>query len=241
MTEHFCEYRQSLVRGLQEELESAGSISIEDLASQIREIGFSCTMCGSCCKRSAGDNRVFLTSSDLESLHRCQKCPEDAAVPMVPDEMDTHSLSSILDDLHEFSIDPEGRLHTFGWMLKRKECGDCFFISEDGSNRCNIYSDRSMLCRTYPFYIDGGGLQICECEGLGEEISFEDSIALAKDVLERYVTEIKDAILLYENFEEIETSSDPVDALRKNLEDGNVVFVVHDCTGMSIFSRKLYM
>lgn len=240
MTEHFSKYRQSLIRDLQEELEAAGSISIEDIASQIRDIGFSCRMCGSCCKRSGGDNRVFLTSSDMGSLRSCQKCPEDAAVPMIPDEMDMHSLSSILDNLHEFSIDSEGRLHTFGWMLKRKGCGDCFFISEDGNNRCGIYTDRSMLCRTYPFYIDDGELQTSECEGLGEEISFEDSIALAKDVVERYVTEIKDAILLYENFEEIDTSSDTLDALRKNLENGYAVFVVHDCTGMSIFSRKLY-
>ena len=240
MTDHFSEYRQSLIRDLQEELEAAGSISIEDIASQIREVGFSCRMCGSCCKRSGGDNRVFLTSTDLELLKSCPSCPEDAAVPMVPDEMDMHSSASILEHLHEFDIDPEGRLHTFGWMLKRKDCGDCFFIREDGSNRCGIYANRSMICRTYPFYIENGKLETSECEGLGDEISIEDSLVLAKELVDRYVTEIKDTILIYENFEETGSSPDSVDALRKGLTDGVLAFVVHDCTGMSIFSLKLY-
>ncbi|WP_440952987.1 YkgJ family cysteine cluster protein [Methanococcoides sp. FTZ1] len=241
MTEHFSEYRQSLIRALQEELEAAGSIPVEDIASQIRDIGFSCSMCGSCCKRSGGDNRVFLTSADLELLESCPACPEDAAVPMVPDGMDMSSASSVLEHLFEFDIDIKGRLHTFGWMLKRKDCGDCFFISEDGSNRCSIYGNRSMLCRTYPFYIEGGKLQTSECEGLGNGISYEDSLVLAGYLVERYITEIKDTILLYENFEEIQSSAESVEVFNKNLSDGVLAFVVHDCTGMSIFSRKLFM
>ncbi|SET10910.1 hypothetical protein SAMN04488587_2369 [Methanococcoides vulcani] len=248
----FSNYRQSLIKGLQEELEAAGSILIEDIASQIREIGFSCRMCGSCCKRSGGDNRVFLTSADKEMLKSCSICPEDAAIPMLPDGMDMYSSSSVLEHLQEFEIDSNGRLNTFGWMLKRKECGDCFFIGEDegdygdeaggggGQNRCNIYTDRSMLCRTYPFYIDDGELNASECGGLGDEISYEDSILLARDLVDRYVTEIKDTILLYEKFEEIQTSPDPFDIFNKNLAVGDLVFVIHDNNGSSVFSLKLY-
>ncbi|WP_445474349.1 YkgJ family cysteine cluster protein [Methanococcoides methylutens] len=252
----FSNYRQSLIKGLQEELEAAGSLLIEDITSQIREIGFSCHMCGSCCKRSGGDNRVFLTSADLGRLKDCPTCPEDAAIPMLPDGMDLYSSSSVRENLHEFEIDSKGRLNTFGWMLKRKGCGDCFFIGcderDDGEgcagegnmdgrqDRCRIYANRSMLCRTYPFYIEDGELQVSECDGLGDEISFEDSIALARDLVERYVTEIKDTILLYENFEEIQTSPGSLDTLRNGFADGDLTFVVHDCTGMSIFSLKLY-
>ncbi|NYT19330.1 MAG: YkgJ family cysteine cluster protein [Methanosarcinales archaeon] len=236
----FSNYRQSLIKGLQEELGAAGSLLIEDIAYQIREIGFSCHMCGSCCKRSGGDNRVFLTSADLDLLKDCPACPEDAAIPMLPDGMDMYSSSSVREHLHEFEIDSKGRLNTFGWMLKRKGCGDCFFIGEDDQNRCSIYSNRSMLCRTYPFYIEGGELQVSECDGLGDEISFEDSIALARDLVERYVMEIKDTLVLYENFEEIQTSPGSLDTLRNGLADGDLIFVVHDCTGMSIFSLKLY-
>lgn len=240
MTEHFSQFRQSLIKGLQEELEAAGSVLIEDIALQIREIGFSCRMCGSCCRRSGGDNRVFLTSADLELLKGCQMCPEGSAVPMVPDGMDIHSSASVLENLPEFEIDSRGRLHTFGWMLKRKACGDCFFVGEDDSNRCSIYSSRSMLCRTYPFYIDAGELQTSECEGLGCKISTEGSLVLARDLVERYVTEIKDTIRLYENFEEIGSSPVATDLFKKNIERGDLVFVVHDCTGMSVFSVNLY-
>lgn len=235
----FSEYRQSLVKSLQEELEAAGSILIGDIASQIRGIGFSCRMCGCCCKRSGGDNRVFITSADMQMLKECLECPEDAAIPMLPDDMDMYSSSSVLEHLHEFDIDSKGRLNTFGWMLKRKNNGDCFFIGEDGHNRCGIYANRSMLCRTYPFYIEDGELNISECEGLGGVISDEDSIVLARDLVDRYVTEIKDTILLYENFEGIDTSPDSLDIFRKNLEGGDLVFVVHDCNGRSIFPLKL--
>ncbi|WP_135607224.1 YkgJ family cysteine cluster protein [Methanococcoides methylutens] len=254
----FSNYRQSLIKGLQEELEAAGSILIEDIASQIREIGFSCRMCGTCCKRSGGDNRVFLTSVDMEMLEGCSTCPKDAAIPMLPDGMDMYSSSSVREHLHEFELDSKGRLNTFGWMLKRKESGDCLFLGYDGEvrgeddlckddlcegdvhNRCSIYANRSMLCRTYPFYIDNGELNTSECEGLGEDISYEDSIILARDLIDRYVTEIKDTILLYENFEEIQTSSGSLDIFNNILSGGDLVFVVHDCTGMSIFSLKLY-
>jgi hypothetical protein len=111
---------------------------------------------------------------------------------------------------------------------------------EDGSNRCGIYASRSMICRTYPFYIGNGRLQTSECEGLGDDISLEDSLVLARELVDRYVAEIKDTILIYENFEETKSSPDSVFFLRKNLEDGIFAFVVHDCTGMSIFSVKLY-
>ncbi|WP_167880870.1 YkgJ family cysteine cluster protein [Methanococcoides sp. AM1] len=240
-----------MIKGLQEELEAAGSILIEDIALRIREIGFSCRMCGSCCKRSGGDNRVFLTSADKEMLKSCSVCPEDAAIPMLPDGMDMYSSSSVREHLHEFEIDSKGRLNTFGWMLKRKGCGDCFFVGDEAdheakaggvgeSNRCSIYANRSMLCRTYPFYIDNGELNTSECEGLGDDISHEDSVVLARDLIDRYITEINDTIHLYENFEGIQNSSDSLDIFNNNLANGDLVFVIHDSNGSSVFSLNLY-
>jgi len=124
-------------------------------------------------------------------------------------------------------------------MLKRKENGNCFFIGEDGQNKCGIYANRSMLCKTYPFYIEEGKLHASECEGLGDVISYEDALILARGLVDRYVTEIKDAILLYGNFEEIITSPDSLDTFNNNLTKKCLVFVVHHSNGSSVFSVKL--
>lgn len=234
----FSDYRQRLINELKEELEAAENISCEDLASQIHNIGFSCSMCGECCRRSCGDNRVFLTSSDMRSL---QFSSLDAAIfPMLPDIPDVPLADAVHEYARELEVDSQGRHHTFGWMLKRKANGNCSFISEDGTNRCGIYDRRPMLCGTYPFYIECGKLLTSECDGLGKPISDEDAVLLAKGLLDRYVTELKDTVLLYEKFEANDASSPNIPSSKSSSDVDEVLFVVHDHNGNSEFAIKLH-
>ncbi|MCM1985627.1 YkgJ family cysteine cluster protein [Methanococcoides seepicolus] len=233
----FSDYRQRLVNELKEELEAAENISCEDLASQIRSIGFTCSMCGKCCRRSCGDNRVFLTSSDIRSLQDCSL--DDAVFPMLPDMSDVSFADAVNEYSHELEVDSQGRYHTFGWMLKRKANGNCSFIGEDGSNRCGIYGSRPMLCGTYPFYVECGKLLTSECEGLGKPISDEDAVLLAKGLLDRYVTELKDTVLLYEKFEANDASSHTIAISKGSSDVDEVLFIVHDHNGNSEFAIKL--
>ncbi|NPE27961.1 YkgJ family cysteine cluster protein [Methanococcoides sp. SA1] len=233
----FSDYRQRLVNELKEELEAAGNILFEDLASQIRSIGFSCSMCGACCRRSCGDNRVFLTSSDIRSLQGSSL--EDAILPMLPDVLDISFADAVTEYANELEVDSQGRYHTFGWMLKRIRGGNCSFIGEDGSNRCGIYDHRPMLCRTYPFYIEGGNLLTSECEGMGKPITVEDSVLLAKGLLDRYITELNDTVLLYEKFEDKDAFSSNDNTPESFSDVGMITFVVHDHTGKSEFTIKL--
>ncbi|ABE52765.1 YkgJ family cysteine cluster protein [Methanococcoides burtonii] len=234
----FSDYRQRLVNELKEELEAAENISCEYLASQIRSIGFTCSMCGKCCRRSCGDNRVFLTSSDIRSLQECSL--DDAVFPMLPDIQDVPFEDALHEYAQELEVDSQGRYHTFGWMLKRKVNGNCSFIGEDGSNRCGIYDRRPMLCGTYPFYIKCGKLLTSECEGLGKPISDEDAVLLAEGLLGRYVTELKDTALLYEKFEANEGSSPNMNSSKSSFDVDEVLFVVHDHNGNSEFVIKLH-
>lgn len=232
----FSDHRQRLVNELKEELEAAVNISCDDLASQIRSIGFTCSMCGKCCMRSCGDNRVLLSSYDIRSLQ--DSSFDDAVIPMLPDLPDVPLEEAMHEYAHELEVDPHGRYHTFGWMLKRKANGNCYFIGEDGSNRCGIYGSRPMLCGTYPFYMEYGRLLTSECEGLGEPISEEEALLLAKGLLDRYVTELKDTVLLYEKFELNDPSSPTLAASGRSSDADEVVFVVHDNDGSSEFAIK---
>lgn len=234
----FSDYRQRLVNELEEELEAAENISCDDLASQIISIGFSCSMCGGCCRRSCGDNRVFLTSSDIRSLQ--DSSLDDAIFPMLPDVPDVSLEDAVHAYAHELEVDSQGRYHTFGWMLKRKANGNCSFIGEDGTNRCGIYGRRPMLCGTYPFYIQCGKLLTSECEGLGKPISYEDAVLLAKGLLARYVTELNDTVLLYEKFEANDASSSNISPSTSSNDADEVIFVVHDHNGDSEFAIKLH-
>lgn len=231
----FSEYRQHLIEELEKELKAAENISIDDLTSQLCEIGFSCLMCGKCCIRSYGDNRVFLNSSDIHSLK--DGFFGDSIIPMLPDGLDISSMDSIADYAHEFEVDTQGKYHTFGWMLKRNTDGNCSFLSDDGKKRCSIYSERPMLCSTYPFYIENGKLMSSECEGLGSAIPIDEATLFAKGLLDRHVIEIKDALHLYERFEDTDISPSTVDN-EKHLDAGEFIFVVHDHAGISEFVIK---
>jgi len=146
---------------------------IEALAARIRDIGFSCTRCGECCRAGPGDgNLVMVSPSEVCRIARFSgKSPKDIAEPYP-----------------ESVILPDHREVTFGRALRRV-CGDCLFYTRSS---CEVYPARPAICRTYPFMLEGNNLRVFPCKGIGLPISLQDSLALARDLVVRREEEDKE-------------------------------------------------
>ncbi len=254
-------YQLILIAALKKEIELARKLDPEKLAAEIEKTGFSCQLCGKCCKRAFGDNRVVLTPPEIEKIQKHTGLSKlEVAGPLVPEacqpeeteneeeDRDKESSSvqpeisepdeeAVLEspqlfELPEEDIDSEGNIHTYGWMLRRKKNGDCVFLEKD-TNRCRIYPVRPMLCSTYPFYIEGLKLYTCECEGLGDHISAEESRKLAETLLSRYISELEDTLAMYEKYEDFERGKEGLDIARDYLEKDMCIYIVHDSRGIT--------
>jgi len=254
-------YQLILIAALKKEIELARKLDPEKLAAEIEKTGFSCQNCGKCCRRAFGDNRVVLTPLEIEKIQKHTGLSKlEVAGPLLPEacqpeeteneeedrdkesysaqpeisEPDEEAIleSSQLFELPEEDIDSEGNIHAYGWMLRQKKNGDCVFLEKD-TNRCRIYPVRPMLCSTYPFYIEGLKLYTCECEGLGNHISAEESRKLAETLLSRYILELEDTLAMYEKYEDFERGKEGPDIARDNLEKDMCTYIVHDSRGIT--------
>ena len=173
------EYQLTLIDALKKEIEIARRLDPEKLAAEIKKTGFSCQNCGKCCKRAFGDNRVVLTPQEIEKIQKYTDLSKlEVAGPLIPDiscpeeagegeEDRVAENSSIMPEIDEKKtsepfrtpellkedIDPDGNIHAYGWMLRRKRNGDCVFLEKD-TNRCRIYPVRPVL-QHLSFYIEG--------------------------------------------------------------------------------------
>ena len=164
---------------LKKELDYALRIDEKKLADRIKAIGFKCKKCAQCCMSEFGDNTVMVSPSQIGKI--CMESGlkrDDFVVPMPSDDRDE-----------------DGNIHTFEWALKKN--GDCIFLKE---KLCEIYKFRPFICKTYPFYLLDENLEVCECIGLGGNISDRESLELAGLLKERYVIEIKESIAVLEKF-----------------------------------------
>lgn len=164
---------------LKKSLKEASGIDEKQLADEIKAIGFKCKKCAQCCKAEYGDNTVSVFPCEIKSI--CEKTGLDKEEIVIPTPSG--------------DTDSQGNIHTFEWVLRRE--GDCFFLK---NGLCQAYECRPRICKTYPFYLQDGRLMVSECSGLGEEISDEESKKIAALIKERYITEIKESILLLERF-----------------------------------------
>ncbi|AKB43410.1 hypothetical protein MSVAZ_1141 [Methanosarcina vacuolata Z-761] len=251
-------YQQLLIADLKKEIEMARKLDSEKLASEIQKIGFSCQHCGKCCRRAFGDNRVAVIPSEIERIREYTDLSKlEVAGPFVtedsiPDgeeeseeERPETSFGALEENEESFSpdrlesfkdyIDCEGKVHAFGWILRRKRNGDCIFLERD-TYKCRIYPVRPMLCSTYPFYIEELKLQTCECEGLGSPISIEESRKMTENLLFRYISELEDTLDLYENFVDFRRGEQGLKLAKKSLENGTFTFIVHDSKGSTEIS-----
>lgn len=252
-------YQHLLIAGLKKEIEMARKLDPEKLAVEIRKIGFFCQHCGKCCRRAFGDNRVAVIPSEIEKIREYTGLSKlEVAGPFVnevtlqdevwedEEKRPETSFSSSEDNEESFSletleslrdyIDCEGKVHAFGWILRRKKNGDCIFLERD-SHKCRVYPLRPMLCSTYPFYIEGLRLQTCECEGLEFSISEEDSRKMAENLLFRYISELEDMLDMYENFVDFSRGGKGLELAKKNLENGTCIYIIHDSMGSTEISE----
>ncbi len=102
---------------------------LETLAEEIRQIGFTCSRCGTCCTRAI-NRHIFLLDKDIDTVAAIDP---DAFEP-APDP--------------EF-CDQNGMLYVSGYALRMDgdDKGSCRFLHE---NRCRIYDRRFSVCRIYP-------------------------------------------------------------------------------------------
>jgi len=122
-------YKDLLVQDVRKELHRASSLKVESIASKIRNMGFSCTQCGSCCRGCCTDNRVMLLQQDILTIsENTHFSSSEFLLPFIPLEVE-----DALNGISESSslipyTDKDGNVHSFGWMLRRKKNGDCSFL-----------------------------------------------------------------------------------------------------------------
>jgi uncharacterized protein len=147
---------------------------LEQLADRIRETGFRCNRCGTCCTRAV-NSHIFLLERDVNNLREIHP----AALEPAPDP--------------EF-CDQDGTLYVSGYALRMNSDGPgtCWFLRE---NRCRIYGQRFSVCRIYPYMLrqtcqEGGMVTWQWFSKMNEHgcyqctISDEECRALAREVKE---------------------------------------------------------
>ena len=225
--------KEMLIHNLETELNAAKKIDVQQIADEIQKIGFQCLMCGKCCRKKYGDNRVALTPEEIRKIQEESKLKwEDIAEPFTIEvgsaEEECRNLAN------EGMVDEDGNIHTFGWMLRRKESKDCSFIPDGTTdNHCEIYKLRPLLCSTYPFYMEGLKLNTSECEGIGKQIGTQESFELAELVLRRYIMELEDTILTYKKYTGLKAGENCLNIAESGLKQGYLNYIVHYSEGSS--------
>lgn len=212
----------------------------------VESAGFSCLLCGKCCERTEDDNSVYILPEEIEKIETFGFSREEFILPLLPDfyEPDPKTAvfheSAFIDVLRSLSeqTDEAGRIHTFGWMLQRKEDGSCIFL-DPASKKCLIYKVRPALCRTYPFFTDENGVSECECEGLGSVGRTEPPSAkeLTQALQDRVLSDHADYIqtsAVIKDFYNTFKFNDEAGRIHfeENLKKNIVSFVVYDSTGI---------
>ncbi|MFA4956442.1 MAG: YkgJ family cysteine cluster protein [Candidatus Methanoperedens sp.] len=171
--------KEAMIANLKKDLESALRIDEKKLAHQIRTTGFKCRKCAQCCMNEFGDNTVIVSPSQIRKICTISGLERDDFVIPTP----------------SVDRDQDGNIHTFEWVLKKNS--NCIFLKE---KLCEIYECRPFLCRTYPFFLLDGKLEVCECIGIGGNIGDMESLEMARQLKERYILEIKESMAVFEKF-----------------------------------------
>jgi Fe-S-cluster containining protein len=134
----------------------------QKLAKRLREIGFSCTRCGSCCTGSAEDaNLVMVMPDEIDLLSQGTGMEASRFTEPYPESVGTST----------------GGTLTFERCLARTASG-CMFLS---GNSCNAYPYRPWICLT-----------VYSCKGLGKELSEVQADELARLLLMRRSAEMRE-------------------------------------------------
>jgi len=146
------------------------SPDIDYIAGIIREIGFSCVRCGSCCRQETPDsNQVMASATDIRTIGTISGLPREDFCDPFPGAVRIG----------------ERLTCTFNWELKRIG-NECIFLSD---SLCTVYPARPWICRTYPFRLTEETLEIFPCPGTGHDIPGNKAREIAVLLIERYRAE----------------------------------------------------
>lgn len=225
----------------------------KSMLKTVESAGFSCLMCGKCCERAEDDNSVYVLPEEIKKIETVGFSREDFILPLLPDFYETDNGAVVFNEpafinmLHSLpeQTDEEGRIHTFGWMLQRKENGSCIFLDSE-SKKCLIYEVRPALCRTYPFFTDENGVSECECEGIDsagktDTLSAKEMTEALQDrVLADHTDYIRTSAVIKENYDKSEFNNETGRIrFEENLKKNTVFFIVYDSTGVYNIEFKI--
>ena len=142
----------------------------EELAAEIRRIGFSCTRCGECCRETDTDTNLVM----LYPQERAELCTVTG-----------REAEEFSEPYPEKVVMPGGGSIRFERCLRRRE-GVCIFLE---GNRCQVYASRPWICRTYPFMLSGEDLMVFPCRGIGGTLSEGAAWEIAGRLLARNLAE----------------------------------------------------
>jgi Fe-S-cluster containining protein len=148
--------------------------SLEHLAGEIKEAGFQCNRCGTCCTRAV-NGHIFLLDPDVIDAKK----------------IDPHAFEPAPDP--EF-CDQNGILYVSGYALRMKndKPRSCWFL-ENG--KCRIYERRFSGCRIYPHMLrrnaDEAGMVTWrklahpnEHRRYDQDVPEDECLALAREIKE---------------------------------------------------------
>lgn len=139
---------------------------IRELASVLHSIGFSCRKCGECCTEvSEASNLVMVMPDEVNVIMDATGLAWDMIAVPYP----------------EFFTGKADIRYTFGWCIRR-EGNRCIFLK---GGKCSIHTHRPMICRTYPFMLDGADIVALPCPGTGCPISLTSAERLAEELVRR--------------------------------------------------------
>ena len=207
------------------ELNDLMEYPIEKLCEIIKEVGFECDLCAKCCTSEFNDH-VFLLDNEVPHIRRITS---DALKPA---------------PYFEF-CDNKGTFYVSGYALLTKEDGSCMFLE---NRRCQIYEDRPMICRLYPYMLhretdDSGKVDWRQISGLNEhgcyhsEISDEECSKIAVLTKDYEVSYLKHQISFLESvnkhFKEhgLKHVQSIYDRMMRNMKKGDKVRVMVFCNG----------
>jgi Fe-S-cluster containining protein len=158
---------------------------IRSIIEKIRDTGFACSRCGSCCRQDEPDsNLVMVTPAEVRQI-----CRETG-----------RSRDEVTEPYPMYMTFPGKARCTFNRALKRK-ADDCTFLS---GNSCTIYHLRPWICRTYPFWLSEGELKIFPCPGLGTPIGDIEAKKIAELLIDRQKAEIGEEQIIGERLSHLE-------------------------------------
>ncbi|MDD1653518.1 MAG: YkgJ family cysteine cluster protein [Methanomicrobiales archaeon] len=144
-----------------------GEGETDALARQIRRIGFRCRQCGTCCRGE--DHLVLVMPGEVRDLLAGGGGTWEETVEPYP----------------QFLEGGNGTRYTLGWCIRRNS-GACRYLSGD---LCTVHGSRPRICRTYPFMLVDGRLEVSSCPGIGAPMTPEEARELASALRERAFAE----------------------------------------------------